>query len=71
MTEPPRPDRPEDKPKKMFLGVGAAFVISLPLLMLIWWIGILLYVNQQANNILDVSVHVSPTEGIEWTMKRK
>jgi hypothetical protein len=45
----------------------------LPLLVVIWWVGFLAYswfiVDGHATS--DISLKMSPLDGIEWTMKAK
>lgn len=58
------------KPRPL-VSVAGAFVLMLPVLVFMWWGGFLAYsyfiVDGHATS--DVSLKLSPLDGIEWKMK--
>jgi hypothetical protein len=63
---PAKPGRP-----RPLVSTAGAFIIMLPLLVIMWWGGFLAYsyyiVDGHATS--DVSLKLSPLDGIEWKMK--
>ena len=64
--EPPKEPEyhlPERHQQRPVISTGAAFVMMLPLVVLVWWIGLLLFSMRSDQ---DIHIKISPTSGIDW-----